>query len=242
MKRWVMLVGLVSVVCLFAVDTGVCTAYESPPPLIRLHVAANGESLREQQVKMQVRDELLAYLNPLLAGITDPESAIGTLKVHLGQLSEVANQSLQDQGEDYRASLQLGEFNFPPKHYGTFTLPAGRYQALNVTLGSGEGRNWWCVVFPPMCLTSGVCQPLLEQAVPKTLVLRSFVWDWWQSIRCRFNEMPVAPLCTVLFPQLYPYNHTDRGERHAQSGGIAHPGSGQRPGRQTPGFGHRPGY
>ncbi|MGI6357612.1 MAG: stage II sporulation protein R [Bacillota bacterium] len=185
MRRYFVFVGLLLLAGVFWLDIGVCAAGELPPPLIRLHVSANGESLREQQVKMQVRDDLLAYLNPLLAGVADPEEAVSRLRAHLGQLSQIARQTLEDQGEDYQASLQLGEFNFPAKHYGTFTLPAGRYQALNVTLGTGEGRNWWCVVFPPMCLTSGVCQPL-GQTEPQTLVLRSLLWDCWQSLRDRF--------------------------------------------------------
>lgn len=158
------------------------------PALVRLHVLANSESLADQQVKLTVRDELLTYLTPLLQGAASQEQALQIIKAHLGELRRLANQSLLQQGENYTAQVQCGWFNFPDKHYGAFTLPAGRYQALNVTLGAGEGRNWWCVVFPPMCLTAGVCQPS-DQANEQTFVLQSGIlelgkrlWAWLSSL------------------------------------------------------------
>lgn len=168
--------------CLFAVGSGAQASDETLPMLVRLHVSANSESLHDQQVKMRVRDELLAYLEPQLVGVAGREEAIATIKTQLGQLTAIAANCLQQQGEEYGASLQVGEFNFPAKHYGPFTLPAGRYQALNVTLGTGSGRNWWCVVFPPLCLTTEVCHPD-QQVTANTFVLRSWLFEWWGGFR-----------------------------------------------------------
>ncbi len=149
--------------------------------LIRLHVLANSETLADQQIKLMVRDEVLSKLNSLLSGIATVDRAEQVVRANLGQLAEVANSFLKQKGIPYTASLQYGNFNFPDKHYGTFTLPAGRYNALNIVLGGGGGRNWWCVVFPPMCLTSSVCELPLEGKTD-TLVLKSAVWELWKKI------------------------------------------------------------
>lgn len=176
-----LIVCLLTICCLLPVFSGAQAAPDILSSLIRLHVLANSESLEDQQVKIIVRDELLAFLAPLLQGTSTQEEATTIIKAHLGGLARVAERSLQQQGKSYTANLQFGVFNFPDKHYGTFTLPAGRYQALNVTIGSGAGRNWWCVVFPPMCLTAGVCQPS-EQTQATTYVLRSRLLEWGSSL------------------------------------------------------------
>ncbi|HBK86505.1 MAG TPA: hypothetical protein DDZ53_10790 [Firmicutes bacterium] len=144
------------------------------PKLIRLHVLANGESLEDQRVKLVVRDELLAVLNPLLATAASMEEAEEIIKANLVLLSQTAEQALVQAKVDYQARLQLGLFNFPDKYYGTYSLPAGRYMALNVTLGTGAGRNWWCVIFPAMCYTAEVCQQT-EADEPQVYHLRSKV-------------------------------------------------------------------
>ncbi len=175
------LVCMLVICCLLSPITE-AKASEELPTLVRLHVLANSESLRDQQAKIRVRDELLAYLEPLLRGVAERDDAVTIIKANLTQLTAIAETSLEQQGETYGASLQIGQFNFPAKHYGTFTLPAGRYQALNVTLGAGEGRNWWCVVFPPLCLTSEVCRPE-QQTAANTFVIRSWLFEWWGGVR-----------------------------------------------------------
>ncbi len=142
------------------------------PKLIRLHVLANSESLEDQRVKLAVRDELLAVLNPLLVTAASMAEAEEIIKANLVLLSQTVEQALVQAEVDYEARLQLGLFNFPDKYYGTYSLPAGRYMALNVTLGTGAGRNWWCVVFPAMCYTAEVCQQI-EVDEPQVYYLRS---------------------------------------------------------------------
>jgi len=176
------LVCLLVIYCLVSPSAEARASEEALPTLVRLHVLANSESLRDQQVKVRVRDELLAYLEPLLNGVAGRDDAVSVIKANLAQLTAIAEASLRQQGETYDVSLQVGQFNFPAKHYGTFTLPAGRYQALNVTLGAGDGRNWWCVVFPPLCLTSEVCRPE-QQAAANTFVIRSWLYEWWGGVR-----------------------------------------------------------
>lgn len=143
------------------------------PQLIRLHVLANSETLADQRTKLAVRDELLVVINSLLATVSSMADAEAVIKANLGLLSQTVEHALGQVDAGYAAQLQFGLFNFPAKHYGMMTLPAGRYTALNVTLGEGTGRNWWCIVFPAMCFTAGVCEQVVEPEGQQTYQLRS---------------------------------------------------------------------
>lgn len=153
---------------------------ESPqlPQLIRLHVLANSESLEDQRIKLTVRDELLAVLNPMLSAVTSMAEAEALVKANLGLLSQTVEDALVSAEAEYASRLQFGLFNFPAKYYGLLTLPAGRYTAINVTLGEGAGRNWWCVVFPAMCYTAGICEQVAEPEEQQAYHLRSKIVEW----------------------------------------------------------------
>ena len=119
--------------------------------LVRLHVVANSDSKTDQAVKLQVRDAVLAETRRLLADETDP---IPALRAGLPAIEAAANRTLAGAGSTDRAAVSLGPELFPTRDYETFSLPAGRYTALRVTIGEGQGHNWWCVVFPPLCLSA----------------------------------------------------------------------------------------
>lgn len=181
-KRFVSCLLLVLLIGLAAQGGGrVQASGAGQPDLIRLHVSANSESLDDMQIKLIVRDQLLAQMERLLLGVADRAAAAEILRSNLSALLATANAALEQAGADYSAKVQFGTFNFPDKHYGTFTLPAGRYQALNVTLGEGAGRNWWCVVFPQICLTNLVCSEPAEAAT-QTIVLRCKVAELWEAL------------------------------------------------------------
>lgn len=148
------------------------------PQLIRLHILANSESLDDQRTKLAVRDELLVVLNSLLAKAGSMAEAEEIIRANLALLTETVEEALEHAGVEYKAHLQFGLFNFPAKYYGVKTLPAGRYTALNVTLGEGEGRNWWCIVFPAMCYTAGVCEQVTEPEERPALELRCKLVEW----------------------------------------------------------------
>lgn len=149
------------------------------PQFIRLHVLANSDSLEDQRVKAMLRDELLAHLAPILQETVVLAEAEALIKANMARLTQVANAYLQQLQMPYSASIQYGSFNFPAKYYGTYSLPAGRYRALNVTLGAGDGRNWWCVLFPNMCFTAQVCQQ--TDAPSQTYLVRSKLLEWLQQ-------------------------------------------------------------
>ncbi len=120
--------------------------------VIRLHVLAASNSETDQAVKLKVRDRILANAAALFGSEADMNAAENTIRSHLDMLTEQADAVLEAEGVSYRASAALTEEYFDTRAYGDLTLPAGRYTALKIRLGGGCGRNWWCVVFPPLCL------------------------------------------------------------------------------------------
>ena len=119
--------------------------------LIRLHVVANSDSEYDQQIKLQVRDAIMKSLSLNMAQIGDSNAAISYLQNSLPKLESLANQVLVQAGLEPDAVVTLCKESFGIRHYDTFSLPAGVYNALRITIGEGKGRNWWCVVFPTLC-------------------------------------------------------------------------------------------
>lgn len=121
--------------------------------VVRLHVVANSDSEADQILKLKVRDAVLAEATPNLAGLNRQE-ALKTLEGELPHIAAVAAEVIVKEGFDYPVAVSLREEAFPTKRYEDFALPAGDYTALRVQIGEGDGQNWWCVVFPPLCMSS----------------------------------------------------------------------------------------
>lgn len=119
--------------------------------LIRLHVVANSDSEADQAVKLQVRDAVLAVTEPLMEGAEDPYAALSDA---LPAIESAAADCLAALGVSDHVTVTLGPEAYPTRVYETFTLPAGQYISLRVTIGAGEGHNWWCVVFPSICFAA----------------------------------------------------------------------------------------
>lgn len=120
--------------------------------LIRLHVVANSDTAEDQNLKLLVRDAVITSLRQALADVQDTQQAKEYLEENLPKLQELANKTLDAAGSTHRAVVTLCREGFPTRQYDTFSLPAGVYEALRITIGEGEGKNWWCVVFPSLCL------------------------------------------------------------------------------------------
>lgn len=120
--------------------------------LVRLHVVANSDSDYDQAVKLAVRDVILEAAEPLV----DSGNPVDDLSRHLTDLEQVANEKLAGLGSENQATVTLERELFPTRAYDTFTLPAGAYTSLRVTIGAGDGHNWWCVVYPALCLPATV--------------------------------------------------------------------------------------
>ena len=121
---------------------------------MRLHVLANSDSEEDQALKLQVRDRILLEAQGLIGKTGDKEAALRQLSAALPALQAAAEDEVFRQGYRYPVSLSITSMYFNTREYKTITLPAGNYDALRVTIGSGKGKNWWCIVFPPMCLAA----------------------------------------------------------------------------------------
>ena len=122
--------------------------------LLRLHVVGASNAEEDQAVKLQVRDAVLASLEEGLRDMTDPQEAYDYVARMLPKVETAANRCLAAAGFSETVEVSLTEEAFPTRAYDTFSLPAGVYRALRVVIGVGEGKNWWCVVFPQLCMGS----------------------------------------------------------------------------------------
>ena len=119
--------------------------------ILRFHVVANSDSTEDQMMKQQVKDEIIAYMEPMLSDAENIEESKEMLQAHFDDIKKVAKQVINKWGKDYNVQLFIDHANFPTKSYGDIVLPAGEYEAFRVILGEGEGENWWCIMFPPLC-------------------------------------------------------------------------------------------
>ena len=122
--------------------------------LVRLHVVANSDSEDDQALKLKVRDAVLECAAGYLEQVHNADAAEQTLEAHLSELAEAGQAVVCAEGYNYPVTASLGVSHFPTKAYDGFALPAGDYRALRVTIGAGEGHNWWCVVFPTLCVSA----------------------------------------------------------------------------------------
>jgi stage II sporulation protein R len=119
--------------------------------IIRFRVIAASDSASDQSVKLRVRDDVLAYLHPELHGAGSESAAGAIISGRLPGIRQVAEQTVRSAGSDQPVQVFYGVTAFPDKTYGSVVFPAGNYEALKIVIGAGQGHNWWCVLFPPLC-------------------------------------------------------------------------------------------
>lgn len=146
---------------------------EDPYSALRLHVMANSDSETDQAAKLAVRDAVLACVSGRLSRAESAEEAKTALMELGAELEAAARETLAERGLDYGVQLVCGRFDFPDRVYENTLYPAGEYSALRVILGEGRGRNWWCVMFPPLCVIDEAEAPA-EYNGDGTLKLKSF--------------------------------------------------------------------
>ena len=140
--------------------------------VLRLHIIANSDSDIDQALKLSVRDEILKNSTDIFKNCDNVDSAIFTAKSQIETLKTIANDVIKQNGFDYSADVLVGDSYFDTREYDDFTLPAGTYKSLIVNLGEGKGKNWWCVVFPCVCVPSAI-DAELSDSVPDRAVKTS---------------------------------------------------------------------
>ena len=139
---------------------GAAATAQVPGEVLRLRVVAHSDSREEQELKLKVRDGVLEEAAKWCQGAESLEEANTALCTHLQSIGKAAQAVLDREGSGHGCRVQVMDAYFPTKEYQGFTLPAGVYRTLQVTLGDGGGRNWWCVVFPALCLPGALSAPL----------------------------------------------------------------------------------
>ena len=127
--------------------------------VFRLHVIANSDSVEDQNLKYKVRDALLEYMNSICSDVSSKEDAMNIASEHLEDFKAIAENVIYENNYTYPVSVEIGKYDFPTKNYGDVSIPAGIYDALRVKIGKASGKNWWCVMFPPLCfvdVSSGI--------------------------------------------------------------------------------------
>lgn len=122
--------------------------------VVRLHVLANSDSEEDQALKLKVRDAILAESGELFEHCATKEEAVCAIKQNMERIQRIAEKTVKDEGYDYPIEIKLGEEEYPTRVYESMAFPAGSYLSLRVLIGEGEGQNWWCVLFPPLCLSA----------------------------------------------------------------------------------------
>lgn len=166
--------------------------------VVRLHILANSDSDEDQALKLQVRDRVLDRAAEILTESADRAAAERALRAALPELESLAADEIALRGYDYPVTAELADTAFPTREYDGFALPAGRYLALRLVIGAGEGHNWWCVVFPPLCtavssdfaqtamaagLTEDDVQLITESESGYVLKFKSI--ELWEALRAR---------------------------------------------------------
>lgn len=119
----------------------------------RLHIRANSDSEEDQQLKLKVRDKVLEFTSEIFINVTNKESAMSLAEKNIKTIENIAKKTIVENGYDYDVKVSVRRENFPYKEYDGFFLPEGEYDSLIIEIGAGIGHNWWCVLFPAVCLS-----------------------------------------------------------------------------------------
>lgn len=197
MSRWIkaltggLLLTLFMQFCGFA---GTCSQIRQD--VLRVHILANSDSEADQALKLNVRDAVLGAGEGLLDGITSREEAKVRLQQALPTLQAAAQRCVYDNGYDYPVQVQTVNMYFTTRSYESDTYPAGYYDAVRFTIGDGVGKNWWCVLYPPLCVSAAVDKSTLSDSQTAVIQngqryqVRFKVLEWIEELRSSLKRKP----------------------------------------------------
>jgi stage II sporulation protein R len=138
--------------------------------VLRLHVIANSDDPNDQALKIEVKDEIVCYMQSEFKDVKDVKEARKLAQKDSDKIQKIAENKIHSCGYNYPVKVYIGEFDFPLKSYGNMVFPAGKYQAVRVVIGKGAGKNWWCVLFPPLCLVSSSDRGMSLKSIPEAQI------------------------------------------------------------------------
>lgn len=163
MKKFTVVFFIAALVLSAAFNFGVVQGENISDSVLRLHIPANSNSVRDQEIKLKIRDKVIEKYSSFLKETQKKEDAEKVIKEKLADIEKDVNLWLLQEGADYKALVGISYSDFPVKNYGGIKLPAGTYKALKIVLGSGKGENWWCIMFPPLCFVEGSVKEVSEK-------------------------------------------------------------------------------
>ncbi len=152
-------------------------SYDYKEKLIRFHVIANSDTDEDQELKLKVRDAVIAYLQPKLENSKSIEESEAIIKSEYDDLENISKDIISENGYNYKVNVGLQYSDFPAKQYSSVVLPAGKYKALKIVIGEGKGKNWWCVMFPPLCFVddqNGVIDEKTDKKLKEVLTTEEY--------------------------------------------------------------------
>ena len=164
MKNLLTILALITFICLFLGLMPVHGEGKVYDSVLRLHVLANSDSEEDQALKLKVRDSILKATAPLMQDCDTREDAIARISSDIPTLQSAAVETVRAEGFDYPVRIELGEEEFPTRKYESFCFPSGEYLSMRVLVGDAAGQNWWCVLFPPLCLSAATDTASAEEA------------------------------------------------------------------------------
>ena len=165
MKKFFILILIFAAIVATVILASGAGVGEAETDYLRIHVRANSNDQIDQSVKYTVKDEVVKFITPYAAKCTDKQTAIEVISGILPEIEKVCDRTLRQNGFDYTSKASVRAEQFPTRVYGDLTLESGIYDALIIELGSGTGDNWWCVIYPPLCFTSGTANVQYRSAI-----------------------------------------------------------------------------
>ena len=167
-RKWIGYIGVGSLMCA-ALGCGILYTRQArlqqtiSDKVLRFHVLANSDSEADQNLKLAVRDAVGSFMQEKLTAVENLEECELVVRQSLGEIEEAAAETIAENGYDYDVTAELEHTSFPVKNYGSYTFPAGDYEALRIVIGEGNGHNWWCVLYPNLCFLDKTCAVVSDE-------------------------------------------------------------------------------
>lgn len=182
------------------------SSQELSEKILRFHVIANSDAKEDQDVKIKVKETVLTYLSPFLSYAKDKEEAKQIIENHMDGILNTAKETLEKNGFSYPAEVSVTDCEFPVKSYGDLLFPAGTYEAVRIVLGEGKGKNWWCVMYPPLCFVDASFGTVPQESKDQLGALLSE--DTYDSLLASGQEeQKPIPFCFGIFTFLNDLFH-----------------------------------
>ena len=194
-KEWIVLIAcIISIACSCVCSFGEECSFIRENTL-RLHILANSDSPADQALKLKIRDAVLSHSGELFSGCDTRQKMVSAAQEQLSDIQRIAEQTAMHNGYDLPVTVSVTDMFFETRRYDNVLLPAGTYTAVRIELGEAAGKNWWCVLYPPLCVSAAqtgfteeeaqISDSLLQQEELPRYRVRLAVVEWWESL-CRW--------------------------------------------------------